>query len=420
MIESATHLVEDVLPLVPYRQFVLSLPIPLRYWINANKKLSSKVHRITTKAVHRYYTSKAKQLGVKNPKPGSITFTQRWGSALNLNPHQHILTADGVYTTVNGALQFRNLAAITNDEVAALLTQIASRIMRHLKKTGYLNEEGELVENPTNENDGALFSDSESMKQATSASVRGMIAFGPNAGKYVTKIGSGFGYAEEVPVAKGQRCFTVNGFSLHANTSTNTHQRDRLSKLIEYMARGPLSNERLEITDTGQVKLKLKTRWVDGTSHLLFTPGEFIEKLAALVPPPRIHLVRWSGVFAPNSPYRKTITLKPENRKAKVRKAEKNRNCSDSGSGADASTKPKTLHSSAWSRMLAQVFKIDVTICKKCGGDLAVVCAVNKGEEIARYLKHAKIDYEPPARAPPRLRQEEILDFADEAFDDQS
>jgi hypothetical protein len=59
---------------------------------------------------------------------------------------------------------------------------------------------------------------------------------------------------------------------------------DRLSKLVEYTARGPLSNERLEITDRGQVKLKLKTRWVDGTSHLLFTPGEFIEKLAALVP----------------------------------------------------------------------------------------------------------------------------------------
>jgi hypothetical protein len=70
--------------------------------------------------------------------------------------------------------------------------------------------------------------------------------------------------------------------------------------------------------------------------------------------------------------------------------------------------------------MLAQVFKIDVSICKKCGGDLAVVCAMNKAEEIARYLKHAKIDYEPPSRAPPRFRQEEILDFVDEVFEDQS
>ena len=54
MIESATYLVEDVLPLVQDKQFVLSLPIPLKYLIDARKKLSSKVHRITTKAVHRY------------------------------------------------------------------------------------------------------------------------------------------------------------------------------------------------------------------------------------------------------------------------------------------------------------------------------------------------------------------------------
>jgi len=87
-----------------------------------------------------------------------------------------------------------------------------------------------------------------------------------------------------------------------------TLQRDRLAKLIEYIARGPLSNERLEITDDGKVKLRLKTEWADGTTHLLFSPTEFIEKLSALIPPPRSHLVRWGGVFAPNSPYRKEIT----------------------------------------------------------------------------------------------------------------
>ena len=61
-------------------------------------------------------------------------------------------------------------------------------------------------------------------------------------------------------------------------TSTNTLARDSLRKLVEYISRGPLSNERLEITDSGQVELKLKTAYSDGTSHLLFTPGEFIEK----------------------------------------------------------------------------------------------------------------------------------------------
>jgi hypothetical protein len=132
---------------------------------------------------------------------------------------------------------------------------------------------------------------------------------------YVTKIGSGFGYGEEFPLVKGRLCFSINGFSLHANTHINALDRPRLHQLIEYIARGPISNERLEITDQGKVKLRLKTRWADGTTHLLFTPGEFIEKLMALIPPGKSHLVRWGGVLGPNSPFRAEITLWPEIKK---------------------------------------------------------------------------------------------------------
>ncbi len=75
----------------------------------------------------------------------------------------------------------------------------------------------------------------------------------------------------------------------------NTHSRDGLRKLVEYMARAPLLNERLELLPDGKVKLKLKNLWHDGTSHLVLTPSEFLEKLAAIVPPPRAHLVKWGG-----------------------------------------------------------------------------------------------------------------------------
>jgi hypothetical protein len=51
----------------------------------------------------------------------------------------------------------------------------------------------------------------------------------------------------------------MNGFSMHAATSINTYQRTRLEKLVEYIARGPLSNERLEILPSGKVNLQLKT-----------------------------------------------------------------------------------------------------------------------------------------------------------------
>ena len=124
----------------------------------------------------------------------------------------------------------------------------------------------------------SIFQDHESLVMATSSSIVGRIAFGPNAGKKVTRIGSGIGYYEEIPLAKGHRCFSINGLSLHANTSTNTLARDGLRKLVEYISRGPLSNERLEITKSGLVKLKLKTAYSDGTSHLLFTPGGVYRK----------------------------------------------------------------------------------------------------------------------------------------------
>ena len=66
----------------------------------------------------------------------------------------------------------------------------------------------------------------------------------------------------------------------------------------------------LELLPDGKVKLKLKTPWHDGTSHLVLTPSEFLEKLAAIVPPPRAHLVKWSGVVAPNSPHLRKVILK--------------------------------------------------------------------------------------------------------------
>ncbi|MBP9706552.1 MAG: transposase zinc-binding domain-containing protein [Oligoflexales bacterium] len=81
MTETAAHLVDNVLPYIPYRQFVVSFPIPLRYWLNTNKKLYSKLHSIIIKEINQYYISKA---SCKDAKPGSISFTQRFGSALNL------------------------------------------------------------------------------------------------------------------------------------------------------------------------------------------------------------------------------------------------------------------------------------------------------------------------------------------------
>ena len=396
--EAADHLVEDVLPLVPYRQMVLSFPIPLRYWMQARRKLFAKVHRQVIREMHRHYENKAKTLGMKSPKAGSVAFTQRAGSALNLNPHLHVLMVDGVFTEVGGAPLFRNLPAMTDAEVSDLTEAIARKVMRLLVREGLLDKDGEVVANPDCDD---VFRDHEGLAAASSASIAGKIAFGPNAGRRVTRVGSGFGYHEEIPLAKGRLCFSVNGFSLHCNTSVNTHSRDRLRKLVEYMARGPLSNERLEIREDGTVKLKLKTPWQDGTSHLLLTPSEFLEKLSAIVPPPRAHLVKWGGVFAANSPLRRGIVLRPG-----VKKAGRHKLCAASGAGGDGEAAvdargERPLKGSSWARLLSRVFKVDITRCP-CGGDLRTVAAICDPDEARRYLRHVGLPADPPARAPPR------------------
>jgi hypothetical protein len=244
-----------------------------------------------------------------------------------------------------------------------------------------------VVQNPVPDD---VFQDSESISMSTVASIAGKIAFGPNAGNYVTKIGSGFGFNEEIPLAKGRLCFSINGFSLHANTHINALDRPRLHQLIEYIARGPISNERLEITTDGKVKLRLKTRWADGTTHLLFTPGEFIEKLMALIPPRKSHLVRWGGVLAPNSPFRAEITLRPEVKKGFQFREEQG---------------PGKFKNYSWSKMLAQVFKMDVTKCESCGGDMVALSAIQDRDSIQRYLRHQGLDPDPPKIAPARHMQ---------------
>ena len=193
-----------------------------------------------------------------------------------------------------------------------LVQKISDTVKGLCVKLGYLNESGDIVQNPALD---PLFQEDSALYQATVHSIAGKVAFGPRVGHYVRRLGKGFGYDEEVPLAKGKRCFSVNGFCLHTNTAINTHSRDRLGSLMEYLARGPLANERLTIRPNDDVELTLKSRWRNGTTHLLYSPEEFIEKLLALIPPLGSHLVRWRGVFAPNSPFRQEIILKPQMRK---------------------------------------------------------------------------------------------------------
>jgi hypothetical protein len=100
----------------------------------------------------------------------------------------------------------------------------------------------------------------------------------------------------------------VAGFSPHAGAATQAHERDKLERLCRYIARSAVSENRLSLTAQGKVRYELKTLYRDGTTHVIFEPLDFIAKLAALVPKPRVNLTRFHGVFAPNSKHRVQVT----------------------------------------------------------------------------------------------------------------
>lgn len=101
---------------------------------------------------------------------------------------------------------------------------------------------------------------------------------------------------EEAAFVTGRRCAMIDGVSLHANVAVPRGDRRRLEKLCRYIARPPVSTERLSQLPDGRLLYRLKRKWRDGTTHVVFEPLELLEKLAAIVPPPRIHMVRYHGV----------------------------------------------------------------------------------------------------------------------------
>ena len=95
---------------------------------------------------------------------------------------------------------------------------------------------------------------------------------------------------------------------VRAGTARETALGRKLERLCRYISRPPVAERRLSLTTQGKVRYRLKTPYRDGTTHVIFEPLDFIAKLAALVPRPRVNLTRYHGIFAPNSHHRAEVT----------------------------------------------------------------------------------------------------------------
>ena len=119
MAQTALNLLEHVIPRVPIRQFVLTVPFPLRRRLAYDGPLLGAVSKIFVDSVLRWYRQRMDDEGMKKGRSGAVTVVQRTSSDLRLNPHLHSLFLDGVFAVdAQGQPVFRPLPRLTTEDVA--------------------------------------------------------------------------------------------------------------------------------------------------------------------------------------------------------------------------------------------------------------------------------------------------------------
>lgn len=391
MSESAIHLVDEVLPIKPIRQWVISFPIQIRLLLAVRPKIMSEVLNIVTSTISGHLCKKA---GFKKSqaKAGVVTLIQRFGGSINLNVHFHQLYLDGVYELDNEGRPstWHMTKAPTKSELSEVLNKIIKRITKLLEKKGIIQRDEEDFLQINLEEDDALAS-----LQAGAATYR--FSIGPNKGKKALTL-------KTVPESDHNSqtgLVAINsGFSLHAGVSMAGNERDRIEKLCLYIARPAVALERLHLNLRGEVVYVLKKPYSDGTTHIVMTQLELLERLAAIVPRPRVHLTRFAGVFAPHFKHRAMIVPKPK----------------PEASQPTADDKPANSRIS-WARLLKRVFGIDVETCHLCAGQMKIIAAIEDPPVIKKILEHLGLPSKPPmpwpARGPPSSAHDDFQKFPD-------
>ena len=401
MSETAAHLVDSVLPMQPIRQWVLSFPFQIRLCLAVKPKIMARALSITHSAVSKYYRTKT---GLAKPKAksGAVTLIQRFGGSLNLNVHFHQLFIDGCYELgpQQEPVEFIAAAAPTLAELGQVLAQIIKRLTKYRERQKIIIKD--------NDQDFQLnISDEDTFSRLQASSVTYRFATGPSKGKKAFAL-------KTVPDgdhnAKSGLVVKNSGFSLHAGVATKAHERDKLEKICRYIARPAVSEERLSLNARGEVVYKFKKPWEDGTTAIKMTQLEFIEKLVALVPRPRVHLTRFHGVLGPHYKYRKQIVP------AKKQQPQ----LAIAGCEADQDKPATSAKRISWARLLKRVFNIDISICPKCRGQIRIIAAIEDPKVIKKILEHMDLPSTAPrlmsTRGPPVSDQGDI--FAQQFYDE--
>ena len=199
---------------------------------------------------------------LRSSKSAVLPICQRFGTALNLNVHFHMLFLDGVYVEQSpGSARFRWVKAPTSEELTRLTHTIAHRVGRYLERQGLLERD---VENSYLASDAV---DDEAMNSLLGHSITYRIAVGPQAGRKVFTLQTLPASDEPFDGGVGKEA----GLSLHAGVAARADERKKLERLCRYISRPAVSEKRLSFTRGGNVRYQLKTPYRDGTTRVNLT-----------------------------------------------------------------------------------------------------------------------------------------------------
>jgi hypothetical protein len=401
--ETAAHLCDHVLPEVPVRQWVLSLPHTIRFLMARDPAVLRLCRGIFVRAVQSFYARRARDEGTPEGRTGAVVCVQRFDSALRLDLHFHALVLDGVYTGFGPGekLVFRAAKPLRDTEVEHLVRHIRNLIIGRLQRMGLLDADARLDPDAGRELDA--------LGHQHAAAIQGLIPFGERAGRQTAML------EEREPQSRSavrkKLCADQRGFSLHAAVRVGAGKRDRLERLCRYVSRPPFAQDRLAVLPNGHVVYRFRRPWKNGRTAVVLDPMTFLSRLAAQVPPPRRHALTYHGVLAPAASRRDEIV--PGYDETETRHPCHARAGND---GNDPTPPPPPRvrpERYSWAELMQRAFEIDVLRCP-CGARRRVLSLVCDPLQIRRVLEHMGLPADPPERAPPQAVQG-VMQFGEAA-----
>ena len=185
------------------------------------------------------------------------------------------------------------------------------------------------------------------------------------------------------------------GFSLDASVRISGTDRAGLERLLRYCARPPFALEHLHTLDAEHLLYHNPKPRSDSPRELVLTPLELIDKIAALIPPPRAHRHRYYGVLAPNSPMRAAVTALAPTPVVVPPLAEATE------TEADAPPHRAASHY-LWAMLIARIYETLPLVCPLCQSPMRIIAFITDGCTVREILDHLGESSVPPKVAPAR------------------